>query len=433
MKVRKSRVAVLVAFLTMAVAIPLAGVALAGPAQVVGNITGDPVAPGVQATLSFTISPTGKTLASFTLTPPTNWQLVSGTQSQGSVTGNQLVVTGLSVSPATSTTVTFDVKTGCKSGNWDWTLAALDSQGRTFGNDASDLTTNVNGNCSLAITTQPRDAVKGKLITGSAFDDSTSPVTVELRNGSDQVVTYFPVDVSFDLATGSGLASGSLSAATKTTVNGVATFSGPASTLSIGTSNEPQFTDYKLKPKTVGTYAGLGGANSDGFDIWDAACSGNGCSAALRSGRDEYKTTTNTVLSASTLPSGAVAISCPGQRLIFQDDVFVHETSSPDPVFVTSHITAQDFRAAGTNFGQANVEWCVGLKPGDPGLSNGGTYTPVDLNGDTVTDYFVGFAPRCPSKSPELSAPCIVSQMSDGNKGSITTGYLQGGDPPRRT
>jgi hypothetical protein len=249
-------------------------------------------------------------------------------------------------------------------------------------------------------------------------------------------VTYFPVDVSFDLATGAGLASGTLSAATKTTVNGVATFSGADSTLSIGTLNEPQFTDYRLKPKTVGTYAGLTGSNSSGFDIWETACSGDECAATLRGGsprggQDVYETTTDTVLSASTLPSSDVAISCPGQKVIFSNSVFVHETSGPDPVFVTSTITAQDFRDAGTNYGQASVEWCVGIKTDDTlALGNGGTYDQeVDVNGDGVIDFKVGFAPRCPSKSPELSAPCIVSQSSDGQKGSVTTGYLQGGGP----
>jgi hypothetical protein len=423
--------------------VPLAGQALAAPPAVVGNITGDPLAPGEEATLSFTISPTGRSLTSFTLTPPANWQLVSDQTSPSPgdppfrIVSNTLEGSPLNVAPSSSVTVQFRVRTGCLSGNWEWQLDARDAQGRRFGNDASDLTTNVNGNCTLGFATQPSDALKNKLITGTAFTTSTNFVQVEVLNGATPIpqrVTYFPVGVSFDLATEAGLASGSLSAATKTTVNGVATFSGADSTLSIGTLNEPQFTDYRLKPKTVGTYAGLTGSNSSGFDIWEAACSGSGCAATLRGGRDEYKTTANTVLSASTLPSSALAISCPGQKLIFQDDVFVHETSGPDAVIVTSHITAQDFRAAGANFGQANVEWCVGIKPDDArALGNGGTYAPVDVDGDNLPDLYVGFAPRCPSKSPELSAPCIVSQSSDGKMGSITTGYLQGGDPPRRT
>jgi hypothetical protein len=444
MKIRKVRLTAGLAALALVASIPLATTALAAPAAVVGNITGDPVAPGQQATLTFSISPTQRTLASFTLAPPTNWQLVSGTASQGSVVGNQLVVTGLSVAPAGSATVTFDVKTGCKSGDWGWTIVeALDSQGRTYNTSAtSDLSTNVNGNCTLTVTNEPENALRNALITGSAFSNPTNTgsftdfVTVELRNGLDEKVPYFPVTVSFDLIAPPGIPSSVLSVTPELTDAGVATFD---SGLSISMLNEPQFTSYKLTPKTVGTYPGLSGDESAGFDIWETVCSGSGCAATLRGGtprggQDVYQTTANTVLSASTLPASALAISCPGQKVIFSNSVFVHETSGSDPVLVTSTITVQDFRDAGTNYGQANVEWCVGIKPDDAlALGNGGTYAPVFVDGDDVPDLYVGFAPRCPSKSPELSAPCIVSQTSDGKMGSVTTGYLQGGDPPRRT
>ena len=46
---------------------------------------------------------------------------------------------------------------------------------------------------------------------------------------------------------------------------------------------------------------------------------------------------------------------------------------------------------------------------------------------------YVGFAPACPQANPSAFAPCIVSQTGDGNGGNITTGWLPGGDPPRRT
>lgn len=413
----------------MAASIPLATTAFAAPAQVVASITNDPLAPGAQGSLTLTIAPTQRTLDSLVLTPPANWQL-TGTPSSSSfsIVDNTLRGTALGVQSSQSATVQFQVKTGCKSGNWDWGLVAKDSQGRTFGNDSSDLTTNVNDNCTLEITTQPTDAVKGTLITGTAFNSSTNPVTVELRNGSNELVTYFPVDVSFDLATGSAT-DPTFDPATKTTESGIATFD---SGLSIGTANEPQFSDYKLHSISVGTYGDLPGEDSSAFDVWETVCSGASCSASLRSGKDVYKTTANAVLSASTLPSSAIAISCPGQKIIF-DNVFVHESSSPDPIFVTSTITAADFRAAGTNFGQAHVEWCVGIKPGDPALNNGGTYSGVNLDSDVDFELFVGFAPSCPAQNPQLSAPCIVSQSSDGKKGSVTTGYLQGGDPPRKT
>jgi hypothetical protein len=428
-------VAVLTALVIAGLFVPAASAA--GPV-VTGGLSGDPVNPGEPATLTFTISPSQRTLASFSLTPPDNWQLVAGSPSPGApafqVVDNTLVASGLSVSPSGSATVQFGVKTGCVSGNWTWGLVARDTQGRAYGNGASDLTTNVNAHCALVITNQPTDALKNTLITGTAFDASANPVTVELRNGSDQLVPYFPVGVTFEQATGAGLASGTLNAATKTTVGGVATFSGAASTLSIGTTNEPQFTDYKLKPKTVGTYVGLVGDNSTGFDIWETMCSGTSCEVKIRDLRDVYKTSANDVLTASTLPSSVLPnILCAGQTLIFANDVFVHQTNGTSPVFLVSHVTRQNMKAVASN-GQAHVDWCVGLKSPEDWAASGGSFVEQDTNGAALGGVlYVGFAPACPQANPSAFAPCIVSQTGDGNGGNITTGWLPGGDPPRRT
>jgi hypothetical protein len=403
---------------------------------VTGNISGDPMAPGQEQTLSFSISPSSRTLQSFVLTPPANWQL-AGAPTPGapnfSVVSNTLVASNLSVSSSGSATVQFNVKTGCQSGNWTWLLAARDSQGRLYGNDSSDLTIQVSGNCSLAFANQPEDALKTKLITGTDFSDTSDFVEVELLNGAAQRVTYFPVSVGFDLATGSGLASGPLTATAQTTVDGVATFG--AGTLSIATPNEPQFTDYKLAPKTVGTYAGLTGDASLGFDIWEAACSGAGCQAKLRGDLDTY-TATDNLLTASVIPSSLLPnIVCAGQKLIFSGDVFVHSTDGTGTVFLKSHVTRANMKAAANN-GQAHVEWCIGLKPSQESMwiNNGGTYTSQDTNGATAGGILlVGIAPACPSKNPAAFAPCFTRQYGDGTGGSWTEGYLPGGDPPRRT
>jgi hypothetical protein len=293
----------------------------------------------------------------------------------------------------------------------------------------------VSGNCSLVITTQPKDALKNTLITGTAFTPATNPVTVELRNGSDQLVTYFPVGVTFDLATGGGLASSPFSPATKTTVGGIATFSGAASTLSIPTPNEPQFTDYKLKPKTVGTFAGLIGNDSTAFDIWETMCSGDDCEVKIRDLRDTYRTSGNDVLTASSLPSSVMPnILCAGQTLIFSNDVFVHQTNGTSPVFLVSHVTRANMKAATTN-GQAHVDWCVGLKTQEAWSASGAVPVLQDTNGAAVPGglLWVAEAPNCPNANPSAFAPCIVSQVGDGNGGNITTGWLPGGDPPRRT
>jgi hypothetical protein len=441
-KLRRTRITSGLIVLALAASVPLATTALAQPV-VVANITGDPVAPGQEATLTFTISPEEGTLASFTLTPPANWQLVSGEGSPSpggpnySIDGNTLLGSGLSVtSESPPATVQFRVKTGCKGGNWAWTLDARDSENNQFGNGESDLTTTVSGNCTLAIATQPTDAAKNTLITGTRFDkSSTNFVRVALENALEQTVTYFPVDVTFELATGPGLASGSLSATTKTTEDGIATFSGPAgppaATLSISNPNDPLGTDFQLKPKTVGTYAGLTGANSAGFDIWEDACRGTGCNVNLRNNNETYTAQGDFGLGASRFTGELV--SCPDQRVIFGNTTFFHQTSGTesDVVFLLEHITREDMKAAANN-GQKHVGWCVGLET--PGVWNF-PLQDTNSNGDQDPgEFYVGMAPKCPNKrNASQFAPCILSQMGDNLGGSFIRGYLPGGDPPRRT
>jgi hypothetical protein len=442
MKFRNVRVlTALTAFgLFIALAGLIAPTALAD-GTVAAEFSAGSVAPGEEVTLTFTISPEeGTTLDSFTLTPPDDWQLVSDAESPSpddsyAIVDNELVGTGLSEIEYPAI-VAFKVKTGCKMGDWDWTLVAQDSES-TLSNGESDLTTNVNANCTLVITTQPTDAAENTLITGTAFDSSTNFVTVELKNGLTDTVTYFPVDVTFDLAAGSP--SGSLSAATKTTVSGVATFSGAPATLRISGPNNPLATAYKLKPKTVGTYAGLTSvADSTGFDIWGDGCKGSGCNLNLTPGTssDTYTNTTSELvgLGASQLGLGGTNIVCPTQQIIFSTNIFFHATTNlgpnPAPVFLVSHISAADRKAAANN-GNKVMGWCVGLKT--PGPWNFARQNTNGIPGLQAGDLYVGMAPKCPSKNASAKAPCIVSQGGDGVGGTYIRGWLPGGDPPRRT
>lgn len=418
------------------------------------SITGDALAPGEEATLTFTISPDeGTTLGSFTLTPPENWQLVSDEDSPSpgapdyTIEGNSLQGS-FDESSEYPAVVDFRVKTGCQNGKWDWTLDARDPEDIQLGhNESSDLSTTVSGDCTLVVTTQPKDTGKNTLITGTAFDNSSNFVTVALKNGetTPQTVTYFPVDVSFDLAPGTGLVTTGLSADTITTVNGVATFSGPASTLSISTANEPFTTDFRLAPKTVGTYAGLTGANSGPFDIWDAGCkgTGNGCNVTLSPGTssDVYTSGQTAGMGASMLGNGGTGntnIFCPTQQVIFSTNIFFHATTTNGPVFLVSHISAADRKAAPNN-GNKVMGWCVGLKNKGPwnfvrqDTNGSGTTDPNNGTWTPGSDLWVGMAQKCPSKSPSSKAPCIVSQTGDGVGGTFIRGWLPGGDPPRRT
>jgi hypothetical protein len=401
--------------------------ALAVAANVTGNISGDPVGAGVDASLSFTISPSARTLTSFTLTPPTGWKLRSVDSGPAVQAGNTISASGLSVTSSGSVTVGFTVGTGCVDGDSPvWTLVALDSQGRTYGNDGSDLITHVTGSCHLAVTTQPADAKANDTITNAAFDPSGASVAVTLQNGANVTVDYFPVTVSFDLKRNGNAASG-LSVTPQTTTNGVATF-GPG-TLSVSVPNEAALSDYTLTPKSPATGTPtLTGDPSTGFDIWETACTG-ACHVTLRNGNEDYTSNGSGHLSASTLIGALPGLVCPGQTTIFSDTVFESEApTAGGAIFLRSHVTRQDMKASANN-GQAHVQWCVGLPAP---VDNGGTYVQRDTDGDGSLDLYVGFAPACPNMNPELSAPCITRQYGDGNGGSFTEGWLPP-DPPRRT
>lgn len=283
---------------------------------------------------------------------------------------------------------------------------------------------------------QPRDAEVGDTIKAADLNDAAAFVQVELVDEAGNRVATSKGPVSFTLKTGVGYASGSLSVTPQPLVNGLATFG--EGTLSIGTENEPQFTDYALVPFTTkGTF--ITGPASDGFDIWEdgESCAGGGdsCEASLRGGNDQYLLDAAGTLGVSELSSVLPGLVCPGQDEIFANSVFSYATtgSSPlAPVFLSNHITKADWQASANN-GQAHAEWCIGLPTAAPWVNNGASYAQLDTNLDGTLDLYVALAPRCPVMNPQNYAPCIVSQTGDGMGGSTSYGWLPGGDPPRRT
>lgn len=311
---------------------------------------------------------------------------------------------------------------------------------------------------SFRFVTQPADAeIAPATITSSEFVGGSNFVQVELveQVGETLVrVTNVKQTVTFTLATqnlgpNEAVAAGTLNVIPQPLVNGVATFG--AGTLSIGAVNEPQFTSYALVPKNT-KGALVTGPASNGFDIFEDGCTtASTCSAVIRGetpqvGEDTYGlrsagTLGASEIGASKLTGFVAACETLGQTEIFANSVFVHETTdttfpnSPLSVSLTSHITKTDMKASANN-GQAHITWCVATETEQPWLHNGGTHTSdrVDTNGAAPGGLlFVGTAPPCPQANPSDFAPCIVSQNGDGGGGNITTGYLPGGDPPRRT
>ncbi len=281
-------------------------------------------------------------------------------------------------------------------------------------------------NVQIVPGSQPRDASVNQLITAGPFDPTGASgfVKVKVTSAAGPVAG---LEVSFVLATGSGLASGALSVTPEiTNAGGVAFFD---SGLSIANANEPFLTSYRLIP--FATSSGASGAASDPFDIWDAGCHGTGCVVDLRGGLDEYRTTENVGLGASVVPFTSLGISCAGQRVVFGNDVFFHATTGSGPVSLVNHITSADLRHAPPT---GRIGWCVGLKSADPWVRNGAPYTVQDVNGSEPGGVlYVAMAPKCLKPNPSSYAPCVLTQVSDNAGGGIITGWLPGGDPPRRT
>src|SRR5262245_18000139 len=139
-------------------------------------------------------------------------------------------------------------------------------------------------NFHLGFAEQPADAQGDQgdpavpsQITSVPFDPSGASVQVEVLNQSNKRVTNYTGTISLSLAVGPGLATDTLRVVPQTIVNGVATFG--SGTLSIADPNNEQLTDYRLVPFT--TDFAVTGDPSNGFDIWDKACTQTDTSCSL--------------------------------------------------------------------------------------------------------------------------------------------------------
>jgi hypothetical protein len=327
-----------------------------------------------------------------------------------------------------------------------WGAAALlvVAASLAFGSAAASAAPNFH----LGFVTQPADA-KGDTgdppvatqITSVPFDPSGAPVQVELLNQANKRVTNQPVIVDLVLATGPGLATGDLRHVAVTTVDGVATFG--SGTLSIAEPNNEQITDFRLTPVT--TDGTITGSPSNGFDIWDQACTATettGCSLTVNhhfdntGPTDQYASTAKGGLSTTVQQWADLRLVCDGQTPMVSDSVYTSAFTSTAPVAVTSHTTVDEMKAASNN-GQAHVSWCIGLDTNTQWTQIGvKDALHEDTNHDNVidnSDLWVHLAPNCPKKSPSSGAPCITRQYGDGSGGNFTEGFLPGGDPTRRT
>jgi hypothetical protein len=186
----------------------------------------------------------------------------------GSLTGPCVQLRNLSLPPAGTVVVTMNVSVpaGCSAAPVKWAIEA--KQANDFsgqpGNDMtldaanSSLATIISGACAVRFGTQPHSAVTGQVISGTDYDPSGPPVTVDVVDVNGNIVTGSTAAVT--VALGSNPGGATLSGTT--TVNaagGVATFS----TLTLDKPAD----GYTLTASSLG----LTGATSNTFSINDQA------------------------------------------------------------------------------------------------------------------------------------------------------------------
>ena len=211
-----------------------------------------------------------------------------------------LVIQNLNLRPGQSATISITdvVAPGCVS--LQWTFTAQQANQWTSGNGANYLTLqgsqpiSAGETCVLAFNTEPTDAGRNAVVTGTPLTPTGTPVSVEVLNGPGGSVVPVTTGITLTLnpVYPNPNSGAELTGATATTIAGIATFP----TLSVNNSGS-----YNL----TATAAALSiSTNSDNFRIWDGASTcGSGCNVPLTTSNGE------TVAVGSTSSTGAVGAS----------------------------------------------------------------------------------------------------------------------------
>ena len=235
---------------------------------------------GQRKTLTATItSHSGnEDLTDATLTAPSVVKVFSA--SQGTVSGQQVSLSGLNLADGQSTTVDITVDAAClaNSGNWSSTADVV-SEGTNHLTRLSPVqTSTVTGACSLIFNTQPQDARTNQNIRGGAdFDPAGVPFVVEVRAANGDPAPGATPNISLSIgptSTGLGALHGTTTVAA---VGGLASFS----TVTIDKPGA-----YRL----VAASGGLTSGTSASFTIADTAvsCPASGCTGSVNTATTQY-------------------------------------------------------------------------------------------------------------------------------------------------
>jgi hypothetical protein len=368
-----------------------------------------------------------QSLGSANVTAPAGFKVNSVLPSPtgSSISGDTLIkLRNLNLAAGGTTTFTINVTVPCQPPSSSvWTIAAKQSNdfngppGNAFTLDPlnSSLTTPVTGACKLVFATQPANAQVGKTITSVADDPAGTLVQVEVRDGSNTLITTATGSVTLDPSSNDS------------------SFSGTTSSLSGGVATFPS-----LASSATGTYrltaTGTGFASSDPSDEFtisdfgtvcpagDTTCTGTAASTDKKTKASVTSTTSDgfgadttleITMLAPDLPEGACEGFAPAPG---SAGVSVDVRPLTDLTQVTITLDKSIVNAFPEN-GVAHFNVCFGGKilAEDPPVTPFPTKpgTPV---AQLIDGLYWGILPDC-SGTP--TTPCVASRNKTGSGNAV--------------
>jgi hypothetical protein len=372
-------------------------------------------------------------LGSADLTVPAGFSLASASvpaPATAAVSGNTVNLRNLALQPGGSIEATVVATTACTAGTYAWSVLAKQANdfngppGNSLNLDpgTSSLTTTITGGCGVALrfVTQPANARVGDVISGTDWDPSGPPVSVEVVDGNGSRVTTATDAITIALGAGSG--PGPLTGTL--TVNasaGLATFGD----LRIGSAG-----GYTLSASATG----LTGATSDPFrvDTVVSACLENLiCSGSASTGRTSANV--SAFPDAANLDAGFLVLSfnagasidCDGYTELSPDTALL-TVSAPNRTKTATMTIDKKLMMQDTNNGAAFLQFCFGSP--SPFLTRSGSLSSqqgtFDWDSDGTPDpVYAGLLPDCGVAAP----PCVVSRNKDKAGAGVIAANLPAG------
>jgi hypothetical protein len=366
------------------------------------------------------------------------------------IVGSTIQLRNLSLQPAKSVTLSFDIEAECDPSGDPYTFAAQVKQANDFSGTGNDFlpvgpqpALELNGECSLRFAHQPEDAQRGSDITSDVFlpfsDPDTgdltdaTPVTVELVDGSGSgLVTWWTEPIDLQLNTGP-LLTATLSGFTSATpVAGVASFKSIPDPLDppIGPRLNVSASGYTLKAVSAGVPAASTDVSTP-FTIVDVGerCTGSltePCRGASSNTKNSADVTAfaqpEEILRVSLGSPTAPEFSCPGY--IATTDVLDFDLTTLDGDETTAGKTVV-FTLNKPFVTRAASKYDVCWQAPMTFATKSGVVSPPD---PANAGFFVGLLPTCNPKT-RTEPPCVATRVKDRAGNIVITVRAPGGDP----